>query len=98
MKRLFSLVVTVMVTMLATPVFAAEMKMIGTITAIKTVGTGTEMTLKDRRTDALIVLQVRDNATMEKIKDRKVRVGDELRIRYDGDSKVIKMVQKSAGC
>lgn len=98
MKRLFSLVVTVMVTMLATPVFAAEMKMIGTITAIKTVGTATEMTLKDRKTDALIVLQVRDNATMEKIKDRKVRVGDELRIRYDGDSKVIKTVQKSAGC
>lgn len=98
MKRLFSLVVTVMVTMLATPVFAAEMKMIGTITTIKTVGTGTEMTLKDRKTDALIVLQVRDNATMEKIKDRKVRVGDELRIRYDGDSKVIKTVQKSAGC
>lgn len=98
MKRLFSLVVTVMVTMLATPVFAAEMKMIGTITAIKTVGAATEMTLKDRKTDALIVLQVRDNATMEKIKDRKVRVGDELRIRYDGDSKVIKTVQKSAGC
>lgn len=98
MKRLFSLVVTVMVTMLATPVFAAEMKMIGTITTIKTVGTGTEMTLKDRKTDALIVLQVRDNATLEKIKDRKVRVGDELRIRYDGDSKVIKTVQKSAGC
>lgn len=98
MKRLFSLVVTVMVTMLATPVFAAEMKMIGTITTIKTVGTATEMTLKDRKTDALIVLQVRDNATMEKIKDRKVRVGDELRIRYDGDSKVIKTVQKSAGC
>lgn len=98
MKRLSALVCTVAVTLLATTVFAAEMKMIGTITAIKMVGTGAEMTLKDRRTDAPIVLQARDNATMEKIKDRKVRVGDELRIRYDGDSKVIKMVQKSAGC
>ncbi len=98
MKRLFALVVTVAVTLLATTVFAAEMKMIGTITAIKMVGTGAEMTLKDRRTDAPIVLQARDNATMEKIKDRKVRVGDELRIRYDGDSKIIKTVQKSAGC
>ena len=98
MKRLSALVGTVAVLLLATTVFAAEMKMIGTITAIKMVGAGAEMTLKDRRTDAPIVLQARDNATMEKIKDRKVRVGDELRIRYDGDSKVIKTVQKSAGC
>lgn len=98
MKRLFALVITVMVTLLATTVFAAEMKMIGTITAIKMVGSGAEMTLKDRKTEAQIVLQARDNSTMEKIKDRKVRVGDELRIRYDSDSKVIKTIQKSAGC
>lgn len=98
MKRLFALVITVMVTLLATTVFAAEMKMIGTITAIKMVGSGAEMTLKDRKTEAQIVLQARDNSTMEKIKDRKVRVGDELRIRYDSDSKVIRTIQKSAGC
>ena len=98
MKRLFALVVMVTVTVVATTVFAAEMKMIGTITVIKMVESGAEVTLKDRRTDAPIVLQARDNATMEKIKDRKVRVGDELRIRYDGDSKLIKMIQKSAGC
>ncbi|NJD37984.1 MAG: hypothetical protein FIA89_06620 [Geobacter sp.] len=98
MKRLFSLVVAVTVTLLSTAVFAAEMKMIGTITAIKMQGAGAEMILKDRKTEAQIVLQARDNATMEKIKDRKVRVGDELRIRYDGDSKIIKTIQKSAGC
>lgn len=98
MKRLVALVALVVVTMLSTSVFAAEMKMIGTVTAIKMVGTGAEVSLKDRKTDAPIVLQARDAATMEKIKDRKVRVGDELRIRYDGDSKVIKTVQKSAGC
>lgn len=98
MKRLFALVVMVTVTLLATTVFAAEKKMIGTITAIKMVGAGAEMTLKDRKTDAPIVLQVRDSGTLEKLKDRKVRVGDELRVRYDADSKIIRTIQKSAGC
>jgi hypothetical protein len=98
MKRLFALVVMVAVTTLATAAFAGELKMIGTVTSIKMVGGSAEVTLKDRKTDAPIVLQVRDGATMEKLKDRKIRVGDEMRIRYNGDSKVIRTVQKTAGC
>lgn len=98
MKRLFALVVMVAVTTLATVAFAGEMKMIGTVTSIKMVGGGAEVTLKDRKTDAPIVLQVRDESTMEKLKDRKIRIGDEMRIRYNGDTKVIRTVQKTAGC
>jgi P pilus assembly chaperone PapD len=98
MKRLFALIVMVAVTTLTTSAFAGEMKMIGTVTAIKMVGPNAEVTLKDRKTDTPIALQVRDKSNMEKIKDRKVRVGDELRLRFDSDSKVIRTIQKTAGC
>lgn len=98
MKRLLALVVMFALTTLATSAFAGEMKMIGNVISIKMISGGAEMVLKDRKTDAPITLQVRDNNNMEKIKDRKVRVGDELRLRYDSDSKVIKTIQKTAGC
>ncbi|MCE1225179.1 MAG: hypothetical protein LWW87_01695 [Geobacteraceae bacterium] len=98
MKRLFALVVMFTLTTLATSAFAGELKMIGTVSAIRMVGGGAEMTVKDRKTDAPVVLQVRDHSNMEKIKDRKVRVGDELRLRFDGDSKVVRTIQKTAGC
>lgn len=98
MKRLFALVVMFALTTLATTAFAGELKMIGTVNTIRMVGSGAEMTMKDRKTDAAVVLQVRDSSNMEKIRDRKVRVGDELRLRYDSDSKVIRTIQKTAGC
>ncbi len=98
MKKMLALVVMFALTTLATTAFAGEMKMIGNVTAIKMVSGGAEVALKDRKTDAPITLQVRDSSNLEKIKDRKVRVGDELRIRYDSDSKVIKTIQKTAGC
>ncbi len=98
MKKLLALVVMFTLTTLATTAFAAEMKMIGNVTSIKMISGGAEMVLKDRKTDAPITLQVRDSSNLEKIKDRKVRVGDELRLRYDSDSKVIKTIQKTAGC
>ena len=98
MKRLFALIVMFTLTTLATTVFAGEMKMIGTVSAIKIVGDSAEVTLKDRKTESAVVLLVKDKSNMEKIKDRKVRTGDELRIRYEGDTKVIKKIQKTAGC
>ena len=98
MKRLLALFVMITLTALSTTVFAAELKMIGSVTAIKTVAGGAELALKDRKTDAPVTLQVRDNNNMEKIKDRKIRVGDELRIKFDGTTKIIKSIQKTAGC
>lgn len=98
MKKLLAVVVMFLITAVSTTVFAAEMKMIGNVNTIRMVAGGAEVVLKDRKTDAPITLQVRDNNNLEKIKDRKVRVGDELRVRYDSDSKIIKTIQKTAGC
>ena len=98
MKRLVVLVVMLLISAWSTLAIAGEGKMIGTIAAIKMQGNGAEMTLKDRKTDGMVVLQVRDASTLEKLKDNKIKVGDELRIRFDDSSKVIKKVQKTAGC
>lgn len=98
MKRLILLAVMVMVSSWTTLACAAESKMIGTISAIKIQGDVAELTMKDRKTEAKVVLQVRDASTMEKLKDKKLRVGDELRIRFDDGSKVIRNVLKTAGC
>lgn len=98
MKKFVVLIVMVMVSAWTVSAFAGESKMIGTVQAIKMHGNGAEITLKDRKSETTIVLQARDNSTMDKLKDKKIRVGDELRIRFDSGSKVITRAQKTAGC
>ena len=98
MKKWFVLVVMVLIFAWTSLALAAEEKMVGTISAIVLRGNAAEITMLDRKTDAKVVLQVHDASTMEKLKDKKIRVGDELRIRFDKGSKVITYVRKTAGC
>ena len=98
MKKWFVLVVMVLIFAWTSLALAAEEKMVGTISAIVVRGNAAEITMLDRKTDAKVVLQVHDASTMEKLKDKKIRVGDELRIRFDKGSKVITYVRKTAGC
>ena len=98
MKKWVVLVVMVLVFAWTSLALAAEEKMVGTISAIVVRGNAAEITMLDRKTDAKVVLQVHDVPTMEKLKDKKIRVGDELRIRFDKGSKVITYVRKTAGC
>jgi hypothetical protein len=99
MKRwIVVVVVMVMVSAWASLASAAEEKMVGTVSSIQMRGNTAEITLQDRKTDAKVMLQVNDAATMEKLKDKKIRVGDELRIRFDKGSRVLTYVRKTAGC
>ncbi|MDY0384136.1 MAG: hypothetical protein AB7T17_09015 [Geobacter sp.] len=98
MKKLCAVVVLVVLTMSSSLVFAGTVRMIGTVTNIKMLGNVAEVTLKDRKTEAPIMLQVTNPMELEKYRDRKIRVGDELRIIYDGDTKIMKRAQKTAGC
>lgn len=98
MKKWCVLFVIVLVSTWATFAFAAEEKMVGTVSALEMRGGGAEITMQDRKTEAKVVLQVRDASTLEKIKDKKIRVGDELRIRFDKGTKVMTYCRKTAGC
>jgi len=98
MKIRIVLMVMVIVSAWSSMVFAAEAKMVGTISAIEMRGNMAEITMQDRKNDENVLLHVRDASTLEKLKDKKIRVGDELRIRYDKGTKVITYVRKTAGC
>lgn len=98
MKKWVLVVVMVMVSAWTSLVFAADEKMIGTLSAIEMHGNRAEITMQDRKTEAKFVLLVRDASTMEKLKDKKITVGDELRIRFDKGSKIVTYVRKTAGC
>lgn len=98
MKKLCAVVVLFVVTISCNLAYAATLRMIGTVTNIKMLGNTAEVIVKDRKTDAPVLLQVTDQMEMQKYKDRKIRVGDELRIIYDSDTKIIKRAQKTAGC
>ncbi len=98
MKKLIVLVVMVMVSTWTAVAFGAEEKMVGTISAVEMHGSWAEVSMQDRKTEAKVVLQVRDASTLEKLKDKKIRVGDELRLRFDKGTKVVTFLRKTAGC
>ncbi|MGB4599322.1 MAG: hypothetical protein WBI04_05025 [Trichlorobacter sp.] len=98
MKKLSTLVVMLVLLACSTSAFAGTIKMIGTVTGIKIQGNGADITLKDRKTEAPIALKVTNPMELDKYKDKKIKVGDELRIIYDSDTKIIKRAQKTAGC
>jgi len=97
MKRWIILAV-MMVSSWTSLAFSAEQKMVGTVSSIRMQGNAAEITLQDRKSDEKIVLQVRDASTMEKLKDKMIRLGDELRVRFDKGTKVLTYVRKTAGC
>lgn len=98
MKKLCAVVVLFVLTMSCSLVYAGTVRMIGTVTSIKMLGNAAEVTLKDRKNDESLLLKVTNPMELDKYKDKKIKVGDELRIIYDSDTKIIKRAQKTAGC
>ena len=82
---------------------SAETKMVGVITKIEISGkdaTTATATLKDTKTDALVVIVINDELTLDKFKDHRIVVGDEIRCKYkvvDGKN-VSSYFRKTAGC
>ena len=82
---------------------ADEIKFVGVITKIEIAGKDAKTataTLKDNKTEALIVITVNDDLTLDKFKDHRIVEGDEIRCKYeviDGKN-VSKLFRKTAGC
>lgn len=82
---------------------ADEIKMVGVITSIDIAGqdaTTATATLKDNKTGELVTVIVNDDLTLDKFKDHRIVVGDEIRLKYevkDGKN-VSKYLRKTAGC
>jgi hypothetical protein len=80
-----------------------EIKLVGVITSIDIAGpdaaTATAM-LKDNKTGEAVTVVVTDELTLDKFKDHRIVVGDEIRLKYevkDGKN-VSRYFRKTAGC
>jgi ethanolamine utilization protein EutP (predicted NTPase) len=82
---------------------AEEIKVVGVITKIDIAGKDAKAataTLKDNKTEQLVVITINDDLTLDKFKDHRIVEGDEIRCKYeviDGKN-VSKYFRKTAGC
>lgn len=82
---------------------AEEIKMVGVITKIDIAGKEAKTataTLKDNKTEKLVIITINDDLTLDKFKDHRIVEGDEIRCKYeviDGKN-VSKLFRKTAGC
>ncbi len=108
MRRIAAIIGLIVVVALAVVSFtrvasADEIKMVGVITKIDIAGKDAKtatVTLKDNKTEQLVVVVVNDDLTLDKFKDHRIVEGDEIRLKYevvDGKN-VSKYFRKTAGC
>ena len=103
MKKLFATLTLVafMVLSLASFAAASEEKMVGTISKIEMVGDkkSATLTLKDSKAGKEVKVLVTDDITLDKLKDKRIQEGDEVRVKYDSaDKNKTKLLRKTAGC
>lgn len=107
MKKAFSRVAVVAVLLLSALVFtgsasAEEMKMVGTVSKIEIAADGKSAiaVLKDVKTGESVTIQVTDELTLDKFKDKRIVDGDEIRCKFEksGDKNSSKIFKKTAGC
>jgi hypothetical protein len=81
---------------------AEELKMVGTVTKIELAADGKSAiaVLKDSKTGESVTIQVTDELTLDKFKDKRIVVDDEIRCRFEkeGDKNSSKVFKKTAGC
>jgi hypothetical protein len=101
MKRYIIAIATVALTIsLAGPSLAAEQKVVATVSTITVAPSGDKATvvLKDGSGKTLQVL-VTDEVTLDKLKDKRISDGDEVRVKYDPDKgNTTSLFRKTAGC
>ncbi|SDH19746.1 hypothetical protein [Propionivibrio dicarboxylicus] len=86
----------------ATTALAADVKMVGVVEKIQLApdGKSAKATLKDNKSGNSVVLSIGDDETLDKFKDKRIQVGDEIRARFDdaGGNNQSKSFRKTAGC
>lgn len=85
---------------LSSQAFAAEYKIVGAVEKIVLADSTANVTVKDEKTRKKIIMLVNDYLTLDKIKSGRIRVGDEIRCKYDdtsGKNVVTKMI-RTGGC
>ena len=97
MKKIVSVVLMAAFLSVSSMAFAAEQKLTGVIEKIVVQGASATVTLKDAK-GAKVDVIVKDQLTVDKLKDKRIVVGDEVRVKYDDTNKESKLFRKTAGC
>ncbi len=82
---------------------ADELKMVGVIAKIDISGEDAKTataTLKDNKTEQMVVITINDELTLDKFKDHRIVEGDEIRCKYEvtGGKNIGTYFRKTAGC
>ncbi len=82
----------------AAPALADE-KFLGKVTKIEKVGATANVTLQDEA-GASVILQVEDKVTLDKFEDKRIKVGDEIKAKYQakGGKNLSTFFKKPGGC
>lgn len=100
MKKMVSVLMMVVMLGASSLAFAADQKIVGVVEKIQFSGNTAIVTLKDNKTGNKVPITITDNLTLEKLKDKRIVVGDEIRCKYDdaGGKNTSKLFRKTAGC
>jgi len=100
MKKIVSVLMMVVALSVSSLAFAADQKIVGVVEKIQMAGSVATVTLKDNKTGNKVPITVTDNLTLDKLRDKRIVVGDEIRCKYDdaGGKNVSKLFRKTAGC
>jgi hypothetical protein len=86
---------------LALPAMADPVTIVGPVTKIELAkdGKSADATLKDNKGGAMVIIHVTDDLTLDKFKDKRIQIGDEIRSRFEkGEKNVSRTFRKTAGC
>lgn len=85
----------------AAPALADPVTVVGPVTKIELAkdGKSANAVLKDNKGGALVIIHITDDVTLEKFKDKRIQVGDEIRTRFEkGERNESRSFRKTAGC
>lgn len=86
---------------LPVPALAQTMTIVGPVTKIELAadGNSANATLTEIKSGEPVVIHVTDELTLDKFKDKRIQVGDEIRTRFDkGEKNLSRTFKKTAGC
>lgn len=98
MKKMISVVVTATFLSISALAFAAEQRVTGPIEKIDLQGDAATVMVKDSKSGKTHEIVVKDQLTVDKLKDKRIVVGDEVRVKYEDTNKESKLFRKTAGC
>lgn len=97
MKRFIFAIATSVIT-LASVSFAEEVKIVGPVVKVQAESGKASVVVKDNSSGKDITILVTDQLTLDKLQDKRITVGDEVRVKYDTTDSISKLFRKTAGC